>query len=330
MLKCGQVQTRANYAQRKNIRQKGSINDGRFQPENQTSRRASENCCLGILRRGGHGSCYQLRIRQPFHYAGRRLVGDRLHHWSTGSQVRVGIIDTPIDASHPDLEPTVVSQQYFLDGKFDAMDLVHGTAVAGIIGAAANNGIGIVGFAPDVELHGYAACHHDSSKGHVSCNTFTLAKALVAAALDRAQVVNLSVAGPEDALLTRLIKALVSRGIVVVASANADHPDLSFPASMASVLGVGTRNTDRSDAILRVMDEHLSTVPGGGWRFFYGSSMSTAKVTGLVALLLEREPDMNTGQIFNLFQNLEDRCQEDSGNDFCLMTFALRDAMRLN
>ena len=85
------------------------------------------------------------------------------HNISRGSGVRVAIIDTGVDTEHPDLAGrTQVTRNYIDDDAAAFRNDRHGTQVAGLIAAAANNGIGIVGVAPDVRIMAYKACWQSS------------------------------------------------------------------------------------------------------------------------------------------------------------------------
>ena len=90
--------------------------------------------------------------------------------------VRIAEIDTGVDLRHPDLQGQVVDVQNFVDGNSYAAE-VHGTAIAGIIVAKADNGIGIVGVAPGVLLS-LRACWQPSDATSAVCSSFTLAKAM--------------------------------------------------------------------------------------------------------------------------------------------------------
>ena len=80
----------------------------------------------------------------------------------------------------------------------------HGTAVTGLISARPGNGIGIHGLAPNAELYALRACW-EPRYGFGLCSTYTLAQALDYAIEVRARIINLSLAGPDDPLLTRLV-----------------------------------------------------------------------------------------------------------------------------
>jgi subtilisin family serine protease len=80
-----------------------------------------------------------------------------LHRMATGKGVRIAVIDSGIDTSHPDLAGQVTVNRNFVSGR-DLAGEAHGTGVAGIIAAKANNGLGIAGIAPDAKLLGLRAC----------------------------------------------------------------------------------------------------------------------------------------------------------------------------
>src|SRR5688572_3072052 len=145
------------------------------------------------------------------------------HIISRGSGVRVAIIDTGVDVEHPDLAGrTQLTRNYIDDDAREFRNDRHGTQVAGLIAAAANNGIGIVGVAPDVKLMAFKACWQPSPTSAGRCNSFTLAQALADALTARAQVINLSLVGPSDALLEALVGKAVEAGVIVVGAVSRD------------------------------------------------------------------------------------------------------------
>ncbi|MGA2025360.1 MAG: S8 family serine peptidase, partial [Steroidobacteraceae bacterium] len=95
---------------------------------------------------------------------------------SRGAGVRVAVIDTGVQTDHPDLMPTVSSRNFVDNDERSFRADAHGTAVAGVIAAVSDNGIGIAGIAPDVSLLAYKACWRAAASGvRAVCNTFTLA-----------------------------------------------------------------------------------------------------------------------------------------------------------
>ena len=143
------------------------------------------------------------------------------HPWSQGAGVKVAIIDTGADISHPDLRANIATAANFVDSHDQQFQRDrHGTEIAGVIAAIANNHEGIVGVAPGARLLLYKACWQMQVDADAArCNSFTLARALVAAFDAHAQIINLSLAGPADPLLSDLIREGLHRGVLFVGAA---------------------------------------------------------------------------------------------------------------
>lgn len=243
---------------------------------------------------------------------------ESVHRWATGEGVKVAVIDTGVDVRHPDLAARIARAGNFVAGdEGDFSRDVHGTAVAGVLAASADNGVGIVGVAPGAELFALKACRpRGAGSAAAWCDSFSLAKALDFALAGGARVLNLSLAGPRDPLMARLIAAALDRGVVVVAAARnaAAGADEGFPASLAGVIAVRSNGppgrppsegdpTDGGRVVLAPGVDVLTTVPGGGYDFFSGASMAAAQVSGLAALLLERDPALSPARIAGLLRD---------------------------
>ncbi|MGQ0836631.1 MAG: S8 family peptidase [Gammaproteobacteria bacterium] len=216
------------------------------------------------------------------------------HRWSRGSGVRVAVIDTGIDTRHPDLAGRVLSSRNFIDrdrARFDRDR--HGTEVAGIIAALADNSVGIVGVAPEVQVLAIKACWQlRSDADEAVCNSFTLAQGLAAAIDARADLINLSVVGPTDPLLADLISEAARRGIIVVGAAG-------FPgrASDAIAVDVARPLSISAQHFYAPGDDIFTLTPTGGYGFASGSSLATAHVSGVVALLLSRNRHLRADEV---------------------------------
>ncbi len=235
-----------------------------------------------------------------------------LHHLSTGRGVRIGIIDTLVDQDHPDLQGQIHRQHRFAD----ARPGVHGTAVAGIIAASVNNGRGIVGFSPDAHIEVFGAC--SEYDGRARCNSFNLARAIETALEQNMEVLNLSLAGPHDRLLADLLAVAVQRGTLVVASRD-DSAGGGFPAALPGVIGVAT-SLDTAQWFRR--DEQLSTQAGGGYRFFHGSSVAAAAVSGLTSLVRAESSAPQTRGVVEALMGQECGDPRSAAADFQRALFA--------
>jgi subtilisin family serine protease len=234
----------------------------------------------------------------------RDLAVAQAQQWSRGAGVRIAIVDTGIDFEHPDLAGQIIARRNFVD----ADDLAfrrdrHGTAVAGVIAAVPDNHIGIVGIAPDARLISLKACWQAPHAGSpATCNSFTLAKALASAIEMQADVVNLSLAGPADPLLARLLWHGMQRGMVVVGAAPPAGAQAGFPTDVDGVLSVAAAEDSAGEGrrLLAPGHEVLTLVPGGHWDFASGSSIAAAEVSATVALLLALRPHMPASELFRV------------------------------
>jgi subtilisin family serine protease len=161
---------------------------------------------------------------------------DELHAHDTGKGVRVAIVDSGVARNHVDLRGQVALSRDFVSRQ-DSPGEAHGTEVAGIIAAVGGNGLGIVGVAPQARLLALRACW-ENGRAAASCSSFTLAQALQFAIDARVQVLNLSLTGPSDRLLARLLDAALASDISIVGAVDASAPDGGFPASHPGVLAV--------------------------------------------------------------------------------------------
>ena len=225
------------------------------------------------------------------------------HNFSRGAGIRVAIIDTGVDTHHPDLVGrTQVTRNYIDTDEVAFRGDRHGTQVAGLIAAAANNGVGIVGVAPDVRLMAYKACWQASASSAGRCNSFTLAQAIADALAAKAQIINLSLVGPSDPLLEALIARAIDAGVIVVGAVS-DDPRFAFAAKLPRVLPVAEAENSASqgDEILRAPARDIVTlVPNGHYDFASGSSLATAQVSGVVALLLARNQKLGINRLREL------------------------------
>ena len=154
---------------------------------------------------------------------------------STGRGAKIAIIDTGIDANHPDFAGAGLVS-------FDALGSAkpepgtHGTAIAGIIAARGTTR----GVAPAATLMSVRAFPADTSKEPQMTTSFVLLKAMDWSLANGARVINLSLAGPRDPLMEKAVAAAAAKGVIMIAAAgnNGDKAPPAYPAAYADVIAV--------------------------------------------------------------------------------------------
>ena len=231
------------------------------------------------------------------------------HRYSTGSGIRIAIVDSDADTKHEDLAGRL-RKTVTLSDKERANDADHGTAVASIIGALTNNATGIVGIAPASRIELFVSCWHDVDSGKAICDSFTLAKAVDALLEKPPHVLNLSLTGPFDPLLDRLFRRALQDGVVIVAAAPARLTrGNEFPSTLAGVIGVASSPAASAEPAANGATDPLVYAPGSGilvavpndqYDLRSGSSLAAAHVSGIVALLLAVAPELQRDAIHGM------------------------------
>ena len=230
----------------------------------------------------------------PAQYALAKLRLPQAHTLAHGANVTVAVIDSGIDVKHPELAGAIADS-------FDALGSkegphVHGTGIAGAIVAHAR----LMGSAPAARILAIRA--FGVAPSGAESTSFVVLKALDYAVTHGAQIVNMSFAGPKDQLIERGIAAAAAKGIVMVAAAGNAGPKSPplYPAANGSVIAVGA--TDAQDKLFAASNRgsHIAvTAPGVDiflpapdekYQMTSGTSFSAAYVSGLAALMLERNP----------------------------------------
>jgi subtilisin family serine protease len=235
------------------------------------------------------------------------------HSWSSGEGVKVAIIDTGADTQHQDLRGRIAAAGNFVDSDSEQFRRDrHGTEMAGVIAAVANNHEGIVGVAPEARLLLFKACWQLQLDADAAiCNSFTLARALVAALDAHVQVVNLSLIGPDDPLLRGLIQEGAHRGILFVgAASDTAHGEHGLSQSPGVIEVASAERRLPSDAAVYAPGQDILTLmPGGHYDFASGDSIATAQVTGVVALLLAKNRTLTAATASKLLRDTSVRTE---------------------
>jgi thermitase len=211
----------------------------------------------------------------------------------SNSSIKIAIVDTGVQLNHPDLTPKLLPGYNFVDGNTNPSDgNGHGTHVAGIAAAATNNSLGIAGTAPLASILPVRAL--DNAGNGTLTN---IANAIVYAADQGAQVINLSLGAPQGAVtLENAINYAWNKGAFIVASAGNDGANIiTYPAYYDNVIAVAS--TDQNDQkssfsnygtwveVAAPGTNILSTYIGSYYAYLSGTSMACPHVAGLAALL---------------------------------------------
>jgi subtilisin family serine protease len=237
----------------------------------------------------------------PAQYAVSKLNLPRAHKLAHGMNVTIAVIDSGIDASHPELTNTIADSFDALGSKEGAH--AHGTGIAGAIAAHGR----LMGSAPEARIIAIRA--FASAQDGAESSSYVILKSLNYAVLHGAQVINMSFAGPKDSLIERAIAAVAARDVVLVAAvgnAGPKSPPL-YPAANPNVIAVS--GTDSQDRLFTASNRgvHIALAapgtdlflpaPDKKYQMSSGTSFSAGYVSGVVALLLERNPALKPNEV---------------------------------
>jgi len=246
--------------------------------------------------------------------------------WQTangGSEILVAVLDTGIDQDHEDLDGKVVVEANFTDSPTPGDTYGHGTHIAGIIAACGNNGVGIVGVAPESQLMNVKVA--DDTGG---CQASTVAKGIIWAVDNGASVINVSIEFKEPSPeLEDAVNYAWSRGVVVIAAAgNEGSESPVYPACYENCIAVAAIRQDDTLAPLSNYGDWIdvaapgfniySTLPDNSYGYKSGTSFASAYVSGLAALLFSVVTDTNGDGKLNdeIRAAIENSCQQIGTN----------------
>ncbi len=238
-----------------------------------------------------------------------------LSGYTSGSGVLVAIIDTGIDLAHPDLKNNIVGGACFTGENSTGMDNEgHGTHVAGIVAAQANNGIGVSGVAPGASLYAIKVLDRYGS-GY----TDDIISGVYHAVDIGADVMNMSYGSyyydyaEEDA-----VDYAVSNGVVAVAASGNENTFVEhYPSDFESVIAVNATDINDEKSSFSCYGELkdisapgsdiMSTLYSKTYASFNGTSMASPVVTGVVALMLDADPGLSVSEVKSiLYSTTED------------------------
>jgi subtilisin family serine protease len=239
-------------------------------------------------------------------YAAAKLHLAKAHAISNGAHALVAVIDSGIDRNHPEILDAV--KEFSGAPGIEGPPAVHGTAVAGIIAAHA----ALVGVAPQAGILAFRAFAASNSDVAARGMTFDVLAGIEWSKEHGARVVNMSFAGPADPLLSRELAGGTREGLVFVApvgNAGSSAAPL-YPAADENVIAVTA--TDRSDGLFKDANhcpgaciaapgvDVLVAEPGEAYGLLSGTSLAAAHVSGVAALLLDANPNLEVEAIRRL------------------------------
>lgn len=236
-------------------------------------------------------------------YAPDKLKLTEAHKVAQGKRIKIAIIDTQVDTSHPAFGGSI-TETFDALGESPPVPELHGTAIAGIAAARAE----LTGVAPQASVVAIRAFANNAN-GQPQSHTLAILKALDFAVQSGARVVNMSFAGPPDPILEKAIAAAEAKGVVLVAAAGNGGPAAkpAYPAAYPGVIAVtATDNTDKlytkanHGAYIAVAApgvDIIAAAPKGAYDISSGTSMAAPHVAGIAALMLEKNAKLTPKDI---------------------------------
>jgi subtilisin family serine protease len=225
-----------------------------------------------------------------------------------GSGVIVAILDSGVNTSHPDLSGKIIDGWNYVDNNDDVTDEDgHGTMVAGIIAAVANNSIGIAGVAPNVTIMPLKVL---SSSGG---SWIDLDKAIIHAAHSGARIITMSLGGeyshPSMAIEAAINHAYQDGCILVAAAGNDNNSEPFYPAACENVIAVAAIDQADNKAGFSNYGEYidfcapgvniLTTSKDGDYAYGTGTSFAAPFVTGVIALIVSEHLEITNEQVIS-------------------------------
>lgn len=232
--------------------------------------------------------------------------------WSTttGHRIKIGVIDTGVDFSHPDLKQSLGRGINLLNrSTMPHDDNGHGTHIAGTI-AAANQLHGMIGVAPRSTIYPVKAFDHNGS-AFVS----DIIMGIDWCVRNRMDIINMSFGmKTRSKSLLNAVNNAYNAGVIIIASSGNDgkRKSVDYPARYPQTISVGATNKLRRIAqfsnrgtfidIYAPGDKILSSWLRGKYNEMSGTSMATSHVSGAVALLLAHRPGLSPGEIKSILK----------------------------
>ncbi|ANE45900.1 peptidase S8 [Paenibacillus swuensis] len=240
----------------------------------------------------------------------RQIKAPAVWNKSTGSRIRVAVIDTGVDHQHPDLRHCLSKGVNLIQRRMlPHDDNGHGTHIAGTI-AAAGQQHGLVGVAPRASIH--AVKSFDKNGAAFISDIILGIDWCVRNGID---IINMSfgMKSRSDSLL-QAVRGAYQAGVIIVASSGNEGKKLTmdYPARYPQTISVGAIGKDNRVApfsnrskkidIYAPGEKIMSTWLRGKYHELSGTSMATSHVSGVIALLLSAKPGLKPDEIRKLLK----------------------------
>lgn len=229
---------------------------------------------------------------------------------SKGTNVTVAVLDSGVDPNHPDLKDKLLPGFNTVDNSTNTADIAgHGTKVAGVIGAASNNGIGVASIAWNASLLPVRVSNESSGTAWTS----DIAEGVTWAANNGAKVVNASYAVTFRSTVSSAASYLKSKGGLLVVSAGNDGSEVTSAGDNPNIISVAATASNDSKTSWSTYGNFVdvtapgssiwTTVNGGNYGSASGTSFSSPLTAGVIALMMSANPNLTPDELETILES---------------------------
>ena len=240
----------------------------------------------------------------------RKIGADMAWDTSQGAGITIAILDSGVDAAHPDLKNSLLPGYNSYLGTTDSSDICgHGTGVAGTAAGITNNAIGVAGVAGQAKILPVRIVHENGTAG---CYAYfsSMSNGIIYAADNGAKIVNLSFGGvTTSSSVASAAQYLKNKGGLLFASAGNDNADLTVPLNKSMIIVSATDSNDLKSSFsnygqviaLSAPGSYIyATKQGGTYGAWNGTSFSSPVAAGVGALVMAANPSLSNLDVENI------------------------------